>query len=340
MSKSQVPEPAAGHLASDVPLGDAPAKSGAAPTANDRPVQGRAALRTAASEARQSARLTAEQFGRALGLGRSYWLTRMQQRQTEEAEARLGQRLYEAGWGDAALRTQAEQLEQKILNLKAAKKSTRGAEVELRGVYLRLAEAVLDATPPPQAAEEHSQVVAQREKLRQRREEIALHRAALLPAERSNRLRVAGGVAVLCIGVLLLLNLAGPYVGIGPDLGPRASELIDTWTGKVGIAFGGIESGYTMDFRRDGRVKWQTTMTDSMGMFDAAKQMVQGVENEDIGTGSWRVERVEDDTLFVHVLSDLRPAEEDAFGWRIKFTDDDHFTITGFESMPVKFTRQ
>jgi hypothetical protein len=292
-------------------------------------------------EAKQSARLTADQFRRALGLGRSYWQKRLQERQTEEAESRLGQRLYEAGWGDAALRTQAEQLQQKVLNLKAAKKSTRGTEVELRGIYLRLAEAVLDAPPPLQAAEEHSQAVAERKKLRQRQEEVTHYRAVLLPADRSSRLRVAAGVAVLCIGVVLFLNVAGPYVGFGPDLGPRASELVDTWTGKLGFAIGGIETGasYTLEFRRDGRVKWQTIMTDNMGMFDAAKKAIQG-SDEEIGTGSWSVERVEDDTLFVRVIDDLSPGEEDAYGWRIKFADSDHVTIAGFDDMPVKFTRE
>jgi hypothetical protein len=308
----------------------------------DRQAQARAAWTSAVGEAKQSVRLTAEQFSRAFGLGRSYWLKRLQERQAEEAEARLGQRLYDAGWGDAALRTQAEQLQQKILNLKAAKKSSRGAEVELRGVYLRLAEAVLDAPPPAQAAAEHSQAMAEREKLRQRQEEVAQQRAVLLPADRSSRLRVASGVAVLAIGLLLVLTIAGPYVGMGPNLGPRASELVDTWTGKLELNMMGMKTGsdYTLEFRRDGRVKWQTVMTDNMGIVEAGQKMWQGTGEDDGGTGSWRVERVEDDTLFVHIVNDLNPSEADAVGWRIKFADDDHFTITGFDDMPVKFARQ
>lgn len=156
-----------------------------------------------------SARLTSQQTVRFGRFARDLWLRRRLKQQATVAQIALGQRLYEAKSGDAGLRSQLAQLEERLRSVQAAKGSTRPLETERTGLFLRLAEPFLSQPAPPGAQAAHQVAVSAARELQNQNNRIAAARTALFPSVTTDRVRVVAGYAALALLLVITVRLFG-----------------------------------------------------------------------------------------------------------------------------------
>jgi hypothetical protein len=101
-------------------------------------------------------------------------------------------------------------------------------------------------------------------------------------------------------------------------------KLVGTWKGKTNWILGTIYTKF--EFKSNGTVEW----TQNLGKEDG--------ELFNRGSGTWKVDRVEGDNIFVHMVNDREP--DRTWGWTITLKGDDRFTIEGFEDFPVTVERK
>lgn len=160
-------------------------------------------------EFRASAALTAHQTVRFARFARDLWRRRLLNQQASAAQVALGQRLHEAKIGDADLRSQLAQLEERLRSVQAAKGSTRPLETEQKGLFLRLAAPLLSQPAPPGAQAAHQTAVSAARELQDQNDRIAAARAALFPPAAADRLRVFAGYAALILVLLISVRFVG-----------------------------------------------------------------------------------------------------------------------------------
>jgi hypothetical protein len=272
--------------------------------------------RAVAREAGETARVTASQIGRLIGLGSARWDDHRLARKAVDAQAEFGLRLFEGGLGDEELRSRLVQLDEQITGLEWTKASTREVEAERRGVLVRLAEPYLNASPPAGMELEYERARAALLAEQQAHERAARERAGLLPGDDLQRRRLAIGAAVILLGVLLLgwLVCGGSWSsGMGDD--EHSSRLVGEWSGTTK---GATTFTTRLEFEPDGRVLWH--------------------QDSEEGAGTWRVKRVDGVRYTLEVLNDVQPDRK--WAWVMAFNGDDEFTITGFDTVPITVQRQ
>jgi len=122
----------------------------------------------------------------------------------ETARFALGQRAYEAGFGDKKVCTKIQALADRILNIEAVKGVTKEPVAERRALLLQLADATLLADEIPDPIEgEYRRAVVARQKLEVQEESLKGALGGLLPAGKIGWQRVAIGYGVT-FGLLFL----------------------------------------------------------------------------------------------------------------------------------------
>lgn len=271
------------------------------------------------TEVRETANVT---IGHVKGLVRRGMGARQGQQlhqKTLDAQAVLGRRLYEAGLGDAELRAQLDQIEERLRNLQAAKAATGTLEAERKGLYVRLAEPYLGQSAPPGLEKEHAAAVsAQAQSHTHRQTQTPIE---LVPADKDKRLRVAlgcgavalaGGVVSFCLVAAVGLVM---WKGVGGNpRGPGSAKLVGTWEAKEKVPFVGLVTD-TYEFRQDGGLSW--------------KQKNEFATESD--TAKWKVDRVEGNRYFLRIVWDSEP--DRVKGMTVVFEDNDRFTMGEGEVM-------
>jgi S1-C subfamily serine protease len=139
-----------------------------------------------------------------------------------EAQLDLGRRMHEIGLGDADLRRQIADVDEKISSVEAARGSNRALETERKGLTLRLAEPMLSAQSSPRLiSERHAAALASRSALDEARDEVAAARTALRPTGRHEWYRVGLGSAMALGAVFLVVYLARPPGRSAPNPAPN-----------------------------------------------------------------------------------------------------------------------
>lgn len=216
------PAPAA-PVAPATPVASVPPPS---PTANAS--QGTAAVRKGLKrgleEAKEVARASAEQGRRLVVAGKDKLEERRLRGEAETAQAAFGEWLSRAGLGDADLRAQLAQVDERLLSQATARKSTRDAADERLRLQATLAVPYLTHTPPPGAEVVHQRAVAARQALNDHLAIAGQARGALLPSSSRDRLRVTMGVvSVLALVFVMFLMFRGgpsPSTALSPSLSP------------------------------------------------------------------------------------------------------------------------
>lgn len=174
------------------------------------------------AEIRRTAQVTWEQTTRLCRYLQGLGQRRTLDRQAHQAQMALGKKMNETGAGDANLRTQLAQLDDRLESVKAAKSSTKPLETERQGLYIRLATPALGQAQSPKGAEtEHRDAVAAQDALKNHQEHLIRSRAALIPTASQDCVRVGIGYgAVFLILFLLLLLVVVPRRRIPDGPGP------------------------------------------------------------------------------------------------------------------------
>lgn len=202
-------------------------------------------LKVAGIESFRIARATAAQALRLVGIGRGAWQQRQRQQALQDAKVKLGRRMVETGVGDPALRARAQQLNESIVSIQAAKGSTKHDEQERTGLFIRLAESIPGPNAPASVSQEFAAVAHSQSALLGGKEQQGQARARLLPPPGPERWRVAAGCGICLLALMFVAyplfvdgnssvvvdDDNGPGPGPTPDRqpleGPSAEELVE-----------------------------------------------------------------------------------------------------------------
>src|SRR5688572_20173492 len=91
------------------------------------------------NEVRETARLTASHIVGLKQYGVAEWQSRRLSGKAFDAQAALGERMHQAGQGDAAQRARIAEVEERLRSLKAAQTKSKDTELELKAEQARLA---------------------------------------------------------------------------------------------------------------------------------------------------------------------------------------------------------
>jgi len=171
-------------------------------------------LRRSWREACTAALAAVEQTQRLAAYGYRAWCNRELAKQAAVSQEALGKKMYSLGLGDAGLRSQLVQLDEREKSVVAAKGQGRLIIAERCGLFQRLAEPVVNlATPPYQLADEHEHATIDRNALHAMRTEQSQRRSELFPSDASRRWYVVLGY---CGAMLLILAPVWLFSGSSP----------------------------------------------------------------------------------------------------------------------------
>lgn len=182
--------------------------------------------RVAWRETKLTAIATWSQLHRLFAYVRANWKTHRLERKRLAATAALGERLDACQLGDSKLRARLADLQERRQSFVAAKESTRAIDAECRGLHVRLAEPFLEAVEAPIGAErEHRQALALQVEVADRLDRQTERRTNLFPFDLSARIRVAVGLGLCALLVLLILSGFRGERGVGGLLLPPQVDL-------------------------------------------------------------------------------------------------------------------
>jgi hypothetical protein len=164
-----------------------------------------------------AASVSAREINRLFQAGKNKIVERRLRHAADAELAALGERLHKANLGDADLRTQLAEVNEQILNLVAAKASTRAAADQQRGLRIRLAEPFLTQPAPSGLETEHERAVAAYQAWQAHRTAMTHAAGAVEPLTGRDRIRIA---AMVSAAVLVIAVLA---IGIKYAVGGRSS---------------------------------------------------------------------------------------------------------------------
>jgi hypothetical protein len=190
---------------------------------------------------------TARQTARLFGYGYAIARTRVLLRKARGAQPALGNRMYEAGVGDEAIRGQIASLDDRIANVGLGKGSTKQIEAEKQGLMLRLAaDALAQDVAPTGAADEHGRAVSARNVVEANRSHLVATRVGLAPQDTTTWRRIGLGYGVVILALtfatsLLLRSANKPGLNQFSRTSAAPSFPVGKHTGLVGIGVTSVE---------------------------------------------------------------------------------------------------
>ena len=159
-------------------------------------------------EIREIVGATARQTGRLIGYGYGIARTRVLLRKARGAQLALGNRMYEAGVGDEAIRGQIASLDDRIASVELGKGSTKQMEAEKKGLMIRLAaDALAQDVAPTGAAAEHGGAISARDAVEAHRSHMESTRAGLAPQDTTTWRRIGLGYGVVMLALTFATTL-------------------------------------------------------------------------------------------------------------------------------------
>jgi tetratricopeptide (TPR) repeat protein len=159
-------------------------------------------------EIREIVGATARQTARLIGYGYGIARTHVLIRKARSAQLALGNRMYEAGVGDEAIRGQIASLDDRIASVELGKGSTEQMEAEKKGLMIRLAaDALAQDVAPMGAADEHGSAVSARNVVEAHRSRLVSARAGLAPQDTTSWRRIGLGYGVVMLALAFATTL-------------------------------------------------------------------------------------------------------------------------------------
>jgi hypothetical protein len=153
-------------------------------------------------EIREIVGATARQTTRLFGYGFGIAQTHVLLRKARGAQLALGNRMYEAGVGDEAIRRQIASLDDRIASVALGKGPTKQMEAEKAGLMIRLAaDALAHDVAPTGAAAEHSGVISARDAVEAHRSLMESTRADLAPQDTITWRRIGLGYGAVMLAL-------------------------------------------------------------------------------------------------------------------------------------------
>jgi WD40 repeat protein len=170
-------------------------------------------------EMREIVGATARQTARLIGYGYGIARTRVLLRKARGAQLALGNRMYEAGLGDEAIRGQITSLDDRIASVGLGKGSTKQMEAEKKGLMIRLAaDALAQDVAPTGAAAEHGGAIAARDAIEAHRSHMESTKAGLAPEDTTSWRRIGLGYGVVMLALAFATTLFYRSANISSDL--------------------------------------------------------------------------------------------------------------------------
>ncbi len=181
-------------------------------------------------EIREIVGATARQTARLIGYGCSIARTRTLLRKARGTQLALGNRMYEAGVGDGAIRGQIASLDDRIASVELGKGSTKQMEAEKKGLMIRLAaDALAQDVAPTGAAAEHGSAVSARNAVEAHRSRLVSTRAGLAPQDTTSWRRIGLGYGVVMLALAFATTLFLRSASVPTDSNDTAAMTVEYW---------------------------------------------------------------------------------------------------------------
>ena len=164
------------------------------------------------------------------------WRLRTLRENLRQAKADLGGKMLQEQTGNAELRQQIIELDERIESLRSVGSSTKQLELERRGFQIRLAMSLADSDDRTKLEPEYSVVLDTERRLREHQRQLAEAKAHLLPRDRVTQLRLVAA----CVSMLLLVVAGSLFVG---RTSPAVIQGVDDpkLASALGLVVGGAE---------------------------------------------------------------------------------------------------
>jgi hypothetical protein len=192
-------------------------------------------------EARATAGATGMQVRRMLIAGRHKRSEISLRAEARRAQQEFGERLYKAGIGETDLLAAITRANERIVELAAAKSSTRAVADERAELHRRLAEPFIDGVPHPGMEQDHRVALAARQTLNDHVARGVGITGGLWPSNPTERRRVGTGFGTAGVAILLAGYLAfgpggaPPGPALPPGSGDESAVAIDPQTSGTGV---------------------------------------------------------------------------------------------------------